>query len=125
MDRGIAAIQKKVIYSDDVTASGSALHIGDLPANAYITSIYAIVKTVNNDSTSASITVGTSADPDAVETGIDVKAAAGKVAGTPEAAYNGVVSTTEPTRLYATLTGGAGDGSAGEAHIVIEYKFDE
>ena len=114
----VGIIQKQIVYSDS-----SAVLIGQLPANAKIIDVKALVSTAFNATTTDLIDVGTSADADHYCNDIDVSS-------TGEASrtllnVGAVESSTDPTKVYATFTQTGTAATAGACTIVVEYVFDE
>jgi len=109
---------QKTLGAGDTTA----VSVGLLPANAFITDIKCIVTTAY--SAGETIDVGTSADQDKFASNIDVDAL-GSASVTLASAGLGVQSTTDQTEVYAIVDGVASGSDVGAAQVVVEYAFDE
>lgn len=120
-DLGIQAvhtIRKSISYSDLPAATGTLI-VGYLPANAVVLRCSAVVTVGFNDTTADDLDVGFSAG--ASELGaIDVNSA-GVIAGT--VAGLTAKSTSDRTIYVAPTVTATGDGSAGQAELVIEYAM--
>lgn len=109
---------QKTLGADDTTA----LSVGLLPANAFITNIYTIVTTAY--SAGETVDVGTSASVAYFAANISVDAV-GKESGTIATTGVGVQSTTDQTEVFAVVDGVSSGSDVGACHVVVEYAFDE
>tara|TARA_Y100001951_G_scaffold64409_1_gene51593 strand:+ start:462 stop:917 length:456 start_codon:yes stop_codon:yes gene_type:complete len=89
-----------------------------VPANSQIIDVILNVTTVSNDSGTAVVNVGTSADPDAFLNDVNVKALA-TTHGTLDAEATDVGST--DIQVLADFDGQNGDGDAGAATVTVLY----
>ena len=89
-----------------------------VPANSQIVDVILNVTTVSNDSGTAVVNVGTSADPDAFLNDVNVKALA-TTHGTLDAEATDVGS--PDIQVLADFDGQNGDGDAGAATVTVLY----
>ena len=89
-----------------------------IPANSQITDVIVNVTTVNNDTGTATVSVGTIADADAFIATLNVKALATTHGTLDTEATN--VGTTD-IQVLADFTGANGDGTTGAATVTVMY----
>ena len=89
-----------------------------IPANSQITDVIVNVTTVNNDTGTATVSVGTIADADAFISALDMKTLATTHGTLDTEATN--VGTTD-IQVLADFTGANGDGTTGAATVTVMY----
>ena len=89
-----------------------------IPANSQITDVIVNVTTVNNDTGTATVSVGTTADADAFISALDMKTLATTHGTLDTEATN--VGTTD-IQVLADFTGANGDGTTGAATVTVMY----
>ena len=89
-----------------------------IPANSQITDVIVNVTTVNNDTGTATVSVGTIADADAFISALDMKTLATTHGTLDTEATN--VGTTD-LQVLADFTGANGDGTTGAATVTVMY----
>ena len=89
-----------------------------IPANSQITDVIVNVTTVNNDTGTATVSVGTIADADAFISALDTKTLATTHGTLDTEATN--VGTTD-IQVLADFTGANGDGTTGAATVTVLY----
>jgi hypothetical protein len=92
--------------------------IATIPANSQITDVVLNVTEVNDDTTAATVSVGTIADADAFIATANVQALA-TTYGTLDAEASNVGST--DIQVVADFTGTDGDGTTGNATVTVKY----
>lgn len=112
----IRAISESFAFGD-ITAK----RLGSLPANATIVRIYAVVSEAFDSGTSNVIDVGTSAVAANFANDIDVKTAAGVIAGTVVTTTAGVQDADGSTEIYATHVPVGTAATAGACEVIVEY----
>lgn len=112
-------IQKPLIYTDTTAAL-----IGQLPPNAYVTQIRALVTTAFNSGGADVVDVGISGTAAHFANDIDVSST-GSASVTLTAQAGVVQSDSDSTEVYATYIPAATAASTGAAKIVVEYAFNE
>jgi hypothetical protein len=105
-------------YIDITGASHLNQVIATIPANSQITDVILNVTAVNDDTSAATVTVGTIADADAFISTANVKAL-GTNYGTLDAEASNVGST--DIQVVADFTGTDGDGTTGNATVTVKY----
>jgi hypothetical protein len=105
-------------YIDITGASHLNQVIATIPANSQITDVILNVTEVNDDTSAATVTVGTIADADAFISTANVKAL-GTNYGTLDAEASNVGST--DIQVVADFTGTDGDGTTGNATVTVKY----
>ena len=89
-----------------------------IPANSQIVDVILNVTTVNNDTGTATVSVGTTADADAFISALDMKTLATTHGTLDTEATN--VGTTD-IQVLADFTGANGDGTTGAATVTVMY----
>ena len=89
-----------------------------IPANSQITDVIVNVTTVNNDTGTATVSVGTIADADAFISALDMKTLATTHGTLDTEATN--VGTTD-IQVLADFTGANGDSTTGAATVTVMY----
>jgi hypothetical protein len=105
-------------YIDITGASHLNQVIATIPANSQITDVVLNVTEVNDDTTGATVSVGTIADADAFIATANVQALA-TTYGTLDAEASNVGST--DIQVVADFTGTDGDGTTGNATVTVKY----
>jgi hypothetical protein len=105
-------------YIDITGASHLNQVIATIPANSQITDVVLNVTEVNDDTTGATVSVGTIADADAFIASANVQALA-TTYGTLDAEASNVGST--DIQVVADYTGTDGDGTTGNATVTVKY----
>jgi hypothetical protein len=105
-------------YIDITGASHLNQVIATIPANSQITDVVLNVTEVNDDTTAATVSVGTIADADAFIATANVQALA-TTYGTLDAEASNVGST--DIQVVADFTGTDGDGTTGNATVTVKY----
>jgi hypothetical protein len=105
-------------YIDITGASHLNQVIATIPANSQITDVVLNVTEVNDDTTGATVSVGTIADADAFIATANVQALA-TTYGTLDAEASNVGST--DIQVVADYTGTDGDGTTGNATVTVKY----
>ena len=108
--------QSKVI--DIIGADAGDQVCAIVPANSQIVDVILNVTTVSNDSGTATVSVGTSGDPNAFLDAVNVKALATTRGTLDTEATN--VGTSDLTVL-ADFAGGSDDGTTGAATVTVMY----
>lgn len=111
-------IQKELTY-----ANTTATLIGYLPPNAYVSQIRVLVETAFNDGDGCVIDIGTSSTANYFAN--DVSVTSTGVATVTEAKSGVVVSTTDPTAVYAIVVNSGSVSTAGKCKVCISYAFNE
>jgi hypothetical protein len=105
-------------YIDITGASHLNQVIATIPAKSQITDVVLNVTEVNDDTTGATVSVGTIADADAFIASANVQALA-TTYGTLDAEASNVGST--DIQVVADFTGTDGDGTTGNATVTVKY----
>ena len=105
-------------YIDITGASHLNQVIATIPAKSQITDVVLNVTEVNDDTTGATVSVGTIADADAFIASANVQALA-TTYGTLDAEASNVGST--DIQVVADYTGANGDGTTGNATVTVKY----
>ena len=105
-------------YIDITGASHLNQVIATIPAKSQITDVVLNVTEVNDDTTGATVSVGTIADADAFIATANVQALA-TTYGTLDAEASNVGST--DIQVVADFTGTDGDGTTGNATVTVKY----
>ena len=105
-------------YIDITGASHLNQVIATIPAKSQITDVVLNVTEVNDDTTGATVSVGTIADADAFIATANVQALA-TTYGTLDAEASNVGST--DIQVVADYTGANGDGTTGNATVTVKY----
>ncbi len=103
---------------DIIGATANDQVVATIPANSQIVDVILNVTTVNNDTGTATVVVGTSADPDAFIPSTSVKALATTRGTLDTEATN--VGTTD-IQVLADFTAQNGNGSTGAATVTVTY----
>jgi len=103
---------------DIIGADSLNQQVAVIPANSQIVDVILNVSTVNNDSGTATVSVGTSADDNAFLSLVDVKALA-TTHGTLDTEATDVGTT--DIYVYADFVAGTEDGSTGAATATVLY----
>ena len=112
----VVMAQSKVI--DIIGASQLNQVCAVIPANSQITDVIVNVTTVNNDTGTATVSVGTIADADAFISALDMKTLATTHGTLDTEATN--VGTTD-IQVLADFTGANGDSTTGAATVTVMY----
>ena len=112
----VVMAQSKVI--DIIGASQLNQVCAVIPANSQITDVIVNVTTVNNDTGTATVSVGTTADADAFISALDMKTLATTHGTLDTEATN--VGTTD-IQVLADFTGANGDSTTGAATVTVMY----
>ena len=107
--------QSKVI---DIIGADNTTDVAIIPANSQIVDVILNVTTVNNDSGTATVAIGTSADSDAFIGATNVKAL-GTTRGTLDTEATDVGTT--DLEVFADFVAGTEDGSTGAATATVLY----
>jgi hypothetical protein len=105
-------------YIDITGASHLNQVIATIPAKSQITDVVLNVTEVNDDTTGATVSVGTIADADAFIASANVQALA-TTYGTLDAEASNVGAT--DIQVVADYTGTDGDGTTGNATVTVKY----
>ena len=102
----------------DITGASELNQVcATVPANSQIVDVVLNVTTANDDTGTATVSVGTDADPDAFLAAVDVKAVA-TTRGTLDTEATNVGAT--DLQVLADFTGATGDGT-GAATVTVLY----
>jgi hypothetical protein len=112
----VVMAQSKVI--DIIGASVTDKVCATIPANSQIIDVIVNVSTVSNDSSTATVSVGTSTDPNAFVDALDVKAL-GTTHGTLDTEATDVG--TSDLQILADTAMANGDGTTGAATVTVMY----
>tara|TARA_Y100000310_G_C20479026_1_gene713816 strand:- start:215 stop:673 length:459 start_codon:yes stop_codon:yes gene_type:complete len=104
--------------ADIIGATSNDQSVAIIPANSQIVDVILNVTTVSNDSSTAVLNVGTSADNNAFLAAINVKAL-GTTHGVLDTEATDVGTT--DLQVLADFTAGTGDGATGAATITVLY----
>lgn len=108
----------QTFVADIIGATSNNQSVAVIPANSQIVDVILNVTTVSNDSGTAVVDVGTSADANAFLAAINVKAL-GTTHGVLDTEATDVGTT--DLQVLADFTAGTGDGSTGAATITVLY----
>ena len=108
----------QTFVADIIGATSNNQSVAVIPANSQIVDVILNVTTVSNDSGTAVVDVGTSADANAFLSAINVKAL-GTTHGVLDTEATDVGTT--DLQVLADFTAGTGDGSTGAATITVLY----
>lgn len=103
---------------DIIGATAANQVVATIPANSQIVDVILNVTVVNNDTTTATVVVGTSADADAFIPSTSVKSLA-TTRGTLDTEATDVGTT--DIQVLADFTAGTGDGTTGAATVTVLY----
>ena len=106
------------VVIDIIGADALNQRVAIVPANSQVVDVILNVTTVNNDSGTATVAVGTSADADAFIPATNVKAL-GTTRGTLDTEATDVGTT--DLEVMADFVGGTEDGSTGAATVTVLY----
>jgi hypothetical protein len=112
----VVMAQSKVI--DIIGASVTDQVCATIPANSQIIDVIVNVSTVSNDSSTATVSVGTSTDPNAFVDALNVKAL-GTTHGTLDTEATDVG--TSDLQILADTAMANGDGTTGAATVTVMY----
>jgi hypothetical protein len=112
----VVMAQSKVI--DIIGASVTDQVCATIPANSQIVDVIVNVATVSNDSSTATVSVGTSTDPDCFIATLNVKAL-GTTHGTLDTEATDVG--TSDLQVLADTAMAGGDGTTGAATVTVMY----
>ena len=112
----VVMAQSKVI--DIIGAAVADQVCATIPANSQIIDVIVNVSTVSNDSGAATVSVGTSADPNAFVDALNVKAL-GTTHGTLDTEATDVG--TSDLQILADTAMAGGDGTTGAATVTVMY----
>lgn len=115
----VYGIQKTFTYADT-----SSTLLGQLPPNAFITSIKVIITTAFNAPGNDYLDIGTSSSAARYADDVDC-ASTGSATVTSTAYWGYVESAADPTDIYYIFVPGTSVATAGEGKIVVEYVFNE
>ena len=113
---GFAVMAQSAVI--DIIGADNTTDVAIVPANSQIIDVILNVTTVSNDSGTAVVNVGTSADPDAFLNDVNVKALATTRGTLDTEATN--VGTSDVT-IQAAFDGGSADGTTGAATVTVLY----
>ena len=102
----------------DIIGATNTTTVGTIPANSQIVDVILNVTTVNNDSGTATVAIGTSGDSDAFIPATNVKAL-GTTRGTLDTEATDVGTT--DLEVFADFVAGTEDGSTGAATATVLY----
>jgi hypothetical protein len=102
----------------DIIGADNTTNVAIVPANSQIIDVILNVTTVSNDSGTAVVNVGTSADPDAFLNDVNVKALA-TTRGTLDTEATDIG--TSDVTVQAAFDGGSADGTTGAATVTVLY----
>ncbi len=115
----VQMIQSKIVSTIGATAN---TQVGVIPANSQIVNIFLDNLVVNNDTGSATISVGSDANATAF-----IASANAKVTGRTSAVNAAIISSifrdvgSTDANVVAVFTGASGDGTTGSALVTVEY----
>ena len=112
----VVMAQSKVI--DIIGASVTDQVCATIPANSQIIDVIVNVSTASNDGSTATVSVGTSADPNAFVDALNVKAL-GTTLGTLDTEATDVGSS--DLQILADTAMAGGDGTTGAATVTVMY----
>lgn len=110
-------LRRKVLYTDEATQ----LDVGTLPDGALIKALGVEVTTAFNDGTTAVLDIGTSADPDAYATDLDVSSAA--LVAADDLAQSEKLIAAE-TDVVCQYDGTGTAATAGRGDVVLDFYAD-
>ena len=113
-----SVLMAQTFVVDIIGATSNDQSVAIVPANSQIVDVILNVTTVSNDSSTAVLNVGTSADNNAFLAAVNVKALA-TTHGTLDTEATDVGTT--DLQVLADFTAGTGDGSTGAATITVLY----
>jgi hypothetical protein len=111
-------VMSQTFVVDIIGATSNDQSVAIVPANSQIVDVILNVTTVSNDSGSAVVNVGTSADNNAFLAAVNVKTLA-TTHGTLDTEATDVGTT--DLQVLADFTAGTGDGTTGAATITVLY----
>lgn len=112
------ALMAQSAVIDIIGASAADQVVATIPANSQIVDVILNVTTANNDASTATVVVGTSADADAFIPSTSVKSV-GTTRGTLDTEATDVGST--DIQVLADFTAASGDGTTGAATVTVLY----
>ena len=113
-----SVVMAQSVVIDIIGADALNQRVAILPANSQVVDVILNVTTVNNDSGTATVAVGTSADADAFIPATNVKAL-GTTRGTLDTEATDVGTT--DLEVMADFVAGTEDGSTGAATVTVLY----
>mgnify|MGYP003662089053 FL=1 len=113
-----SVVMSQTLVADIIGATSNDQSVAVIPANSQIVDVILNVTTVSNDSGTAVVDVGTSADANAFLAAINVKAL-GTTHGVLDTEATDVGTT--DLQVLADFTAGTGDGTTGAATITVLY----
>ena len=113
-----SVVMAQSVVIDIIGADALNQRVAILPANSQVVDVILNVTTVNNDSGTATVAVGTSADADAFIPASNVKAL-GTTRGTLDTEATDVGTT--DLEVMADFVAGTEDGSTGAATVTVLY----
>ena len=113
-----SVVMAQSVVIDIIGAAALNQRVAILPANSQVVDVILNVTTVNNDSGTATVAVGTSADADAFIPATNVKAL-GTTRGTLDTEATDVGTT--DLEVMADFVAGTEDGSTGAATVTVLY----
>jgi hypothetical protein len=93
----------------------------NLPFNSQITNIFCDVLTAYNSATSATLSVGTASGGTQYASGVNVKAATGRIAATFTAAQLAAMADTGSNGPVVATVTSVGQPTAGQVRVTIQY----
>lgn len=112
------ALMAQSAVIDIIGATAADQVVATIPANSQIVDVILNVTTANNDASTATVVVGTSADADAFIPSTSVKSV-GTTRGTLDTEATDVGST--DIQVLADFTAASGDGTTGAATVTVLY----
>lgn len=112
------ALMAQSAVIDIIGATAADQVVATIPANSQIVDVILNVTTANNDTSTATVVVGTSADADAFIPSTSVKSV-GTTRGTLDTEATDVGST--DIQVLADFTAASGDGTTGAATVTVLY----
>ena len=113
-----SVVMAQSVVLDIIGADALNQRVAIIPANSQIVDVILNVTTVNNDSGTATVAIGTSADADAFVPATNVKAL-GTTRGTLDTEATDVGTT--DLEVFADFDANTGDGTTGAATATVMY----
>ena len=113
-----SVLMAQSVVIDIIGASALDQAVAVVPANSQVVDVILNVTTVNNDSSTATVAIGTSADADAFLPATNVKSL-GTTHGTLDTEATNVGTT--DLQILADFTAATGDGATGAATVTVLY----
>ncbi|AFV51089.1 Rz-like spanin [Vibrio phage VPMS1] len=109
-------VTKELFTDNGLSVATANLLIAELPANAVLTDAYAVVSTVSDAATTATVQLGTAEAGAQIMTATDIKSATGVVGD-----LVGKLATGTGMKVYARVVLTGAVTTPGEVDVVIEY----